>query len=421
MLVIVKKGQEATVKEIFEKWDLPYAEIGKVTDDGMMRVRNGNDVVVNVPARALADDGPLYSREAAPFTPPAPLDLGTVPQVDPLTALPQLLSHPSIASKRWVWRQYDHMVRTGTAVLPGSDAAVFIVREANKILAAATDCNAIYCKLDPSVGSRIAVAECARNLACSGAVPIGVTDNLNFGNPHKPENFYQLRAAVEGISEGCRAFNVPVTGGNVSLYNESPAGAIDPTPTISMVGRIDDVAHITTQAFKEAGDQVLLIGEIGSELGASHYLLAIHGRKEGAPPALDFDKEIAIHQALLGLIRKGLVRSAHDCSEGGLAVTLAESCFGTRFGATVDLGDTDQRPDVVLFNETQGRIVISVSPSDKAAVEAELSRSGVPFRAIGVVTAQADLSITAGASVFAWPVATLNETFESAIPSLMEG
>ncbi|MCE9542016.1 MAG: phosphoribosylformylglycinamidine synthase subunit PurL, partial [Verrucomicrobia bacterium] len=230
MLVIVKKGQEATVKEIFEKWDLPYAEIGKVTDDGMMRVRNGNDVVVNVPARALADDGPLYSREAAPFTPPSPLDLATVPQADPHKALPQLLSHPRIASKRWVWLQYDHMVRTGTAVLPGSDAAVFIVREANKILAAATDCNAIYCKLDPSVGSRIAVAECARNLACSGAVPIGVTDNLNFGNPHKPENFYQLRAAVEGISEGCRAFNVPVTGGNVSLYNESPAGAIDPTP-----------------------------------------------------------------------------------------------------------------------------------------------------------------------------------------------
>jgi phosphoribosylformylglycinamidine synthase len=346
--------------------------------------------------------------------------LATVPQTDPLKALPQLLSHPSIASKRWVWRQYDHMVRTGTAVLPGSDAAVFIVREANKILAAATDCNAIYCKLDPSVGSRIAVAECARNLACSGAVPIGVTDNLNFGNPHKPENFYQLRAAVEGISEGCRAFNVPVTGGNVSLYNESPAGAIDPTPTISMVGRIDEVAHITTQAFKQAGDQIFLIGEIGSELGASHYLLAIHGRKEGAPPALVFDKEIAIHHALLGLIRKGFVRSAHDCSEGGLAVTIAESCFGTNFRATVDLGDTQQRPDVVLFNETQGRIVISVSPSDKAAVEAELSKSGVPFRAIGAVTAQADLSITTGTSVFAWPVATLNETFEGAIPSLME-
>jgi len=420
MLVIVKKGREDVVKRIFEKWDLPYAEIGKVTDDGMMRVRNGNDVVVNIPARSLADDGPLYSREAAPFTPPAPLDLSSLPQADPTTALPQLLAHPSIASKRWVWRQYDHMVRTGTAVLPGSDAAVFIVREANKILAAATDCNAIYCKLDPSVGARIAVAECARNLACSGAVPIGVTDNLNFGNPHKPENFYQLRAAVEGISEGCRSFGVPVTGGNVSLYNESPAGAIDPTPTISMVGTIADAAHITTQAFKEAGDQVYLIGEIGNELGASHYLLAIHGRKEGAPPALDFDKEIAIHNALLGVIRKGFVRSAHDCSEGGLGVAIAESCFGNSLGASIDLGATDQRPDVVLFNETQGRIVISIKASDAATLEKELSVTGVPFCKIGEVTANAELSIKTGTNSCSWSVTSLNEIFEGSIPKFME-
>ena len=421
MLVIVNKGQEDVVKRIFEKWDLPYAEIGIVTDDGQMRVRNGKDIVVDVPARALADDGPLYYREAAQFTPHAPLDLSTVPEADPLKALPSLLSHPSIASKRWIWRQYDHMVRTGTAVLPGSDAAVFIVREAGKILAAATDCNAVYCRLDPLQGARIAMAECARNLACSGAIPIGVTDNLNFGNPHKPENFYQLRAAVEGISEGCRAFDVPVTGGNVSLYNESPAGAIDPTPTISMVGLIDDVAHITTQIFKEAGDQIFLIGEIGSELGGSHYMLAVHGRKEGAPPSLDFEKEKSIHSALLSIIRKGYVQSAHDCSEGGLAVTLAESCFGTKFGAVVDLGPTDQRADVVLFNETQGRIVISVSPSNNSAVETELARSGVPFHRIGTVTGQSDLTITTGASEYSWPVAGLFDVFESAIPSLMEG
>jgi phosphoribosylformylglycinamidine synthase len=421
MLVIVNKGQEAVVKEIFEKWDLPYAEIGVVTDDGQMRVRNGSEVVVDVPARSLADDGPLYSREAAPFTPPAPLDLATVPEADSLKALPALLANPSIASKRWVWRQYDHMVRTGTAVLPGSDAAVFIVREANKILAAATDCNAIYCRLDPMLGARIAVAECARNLACSGAVPIGVTDNLNFGNPHKPENFYQLRAAVEGISEGCRAFNVPVTGGNVSLYNESPAGSIDPTPTISMVGRIDDAAHITTQAFKTVGDQIYLLGVIGSELGASHYLLALHGRKEGAPPVLDFAQEIAIHQALLQLIRKGLVQSAHDCSEGGIAVALAESCFGNSLGATVDLGENELRSDVALFNETQGRIVISVKSENAAAVEAELATSGVSYRTLGAVTDSGDLAITTGASDFVWPVAELNRTFEGTIPALMEG
>ena len=421
MLVIVNKGQESQVTEIFEKWDLPYAEIGVVTDDGMMRVRNGDDVVVEIPARSLADDGPVYYREAAPFTPPAPLDLSTVPYVDPVEVLPRLLAHPSIASKRWVWRQYDHMVRTGTAVLPGSDAAVFIVREANKILAAATDCNAVYCRLDPKQGARIAVAEAARNLACSGAVPIGVTDNLNFGNPHKPENFYQLRAAVEGISEGCIAFNVPVTGGNVSLYNESPAGAIDPTPTISMVGIIDEASHITTQAFKKSGDLIFLLGEIGNELGASHYMLAIHGRKEGAPPALDFDKEIALHQTLLGVIRKGLVQSAHDCAEGGLAVALAESCFGNGLGAAADLCTVDQRPDLTLFNETQGRILITVKPSDAAVLEAELAKTSVPFRQIGTVTDNPDLQIATGASAYNWPVAELSGVFEQAIPSLMEG
>ena len=421
MLVIVNKGQESQVTEIFEKWDLPYAEIGVVTDDGMMRVRNGDDVVVEIPARSLADDGPVYYREAAPFTPPAPLDLSSVPYVDPVEVLPRLLAHPSIASKRWVWRQYDHMVRTGTAVLPGSDAAVFIVREANKILAAATDCNAVYCRLDPKQGARIAVAEAARNLACSGAVPIGVTDNLNFGNPHKPENFYQLRAAVEGISEGCIAFNVPVTGGNVSLYNESPAGAIDPTPTISMVGIIDEASHITTQAFKKSGDLIFLLGEIGNELGASHYMLAIHGRKEGAPPALDFDKEIALHQTLLGVIRKGLVQSAHDCAEGGLAVALAESCFGNGLGAAADLCTVDQRPDLTLFNETQGRILITVKPSDEAVLEAELAKTSVPFRQIGTVTDNPDLQIATGASAYNWPVAELSGVFEQAIPSLMEG
>jgi phosphoribosylformylglycinamidine synthase len=421
MLVIVRKGREDVVKRIFEKWDRPYAEIGIVTDDGMMRVRNGEEVVVNVPARALADDGPLYSREAAPFTPPSQVDLSTIPQADPGEVLPKLLSHPSIASKRWVWRQYDHMVRTGTAVLPGSDAAVFIVREANKILAAATDCNAIYCRLDPAVGARIAVAECARNLACSGAVPLGVTDNLNFGNPHKPENFHQLRAAVEGISEGCRAFGVPVTGGNVSLYNESPAGTIDPTPTISMVGLIEDAAHITTQAFKEVGDQIYLLGETGSELGASHYLLAIHGRKEGAPPIMDFEKEKSIHAALLGVIRKGLVSSAHDCSEGGIAVAIAESTFGTNLGVSIDLGASNERPDVVLFNESQGRIVISVRASNAAVLEKEFISSGVPFRTIGEVTAKPELTIKTGSSAYSWKVIELERTFEDAIPNLMEG
>jgi len=211
-----------------------------------------------------------------------------------------------------------------------------------------------------------------------------------------------------------------VTGGNVSLYNESPAGAIDPTPTISMVGRIDDASHITTQAFKEAGDQVYLLGETGNELGGSHYLLAIHGRKEGAPPAMDFDKEKAIHAALLSVIRKGFVRSAHDCSEGGLAVAIAESTFGTNLGASIDLGVTNDRPDVVLFNETQGRIVLSTKASDTIALEKELTASGVPFRKIGEVTTQAELLIKTGSNAYSWKVFALNETFERAILELME-
>ena len=219
-----------------------------------MRVLDHGKIVAEIPAAKLADEAPLYDREAQAATRrPPPLDLATLPEADIAPRCSRCSRIPSIASKNWVYRQYDHMVRAGTMVLPGSDAAVFLVREANKILAATSDCNALYCALDPREGARIAVAEAARNLACTGAVPLAVTDNLNFGNPHKPENFWQLRECVEGLAEGCRAFNTPVTGGNVSLYNESPAGAIDPTPTVGMVGLIDDERHVTTSRFQERG------------------------------------------------------------------------------------------------------------------------------------------------------------------------
>ncbi len=419
MLVIVKKGEEDHVRAIFEKWDLPYAHVGYVKDDGMMRVLEGGQTVVEIPARQLADEAPLYSREAAPKVAPAALDLASVPASDPVAALPALLSHPSIASKQWVWRQYDHMVRLGATVLPGSDAAVFIVREADKILAASTDCNAIYCKQDPREGARIAVAEAARNLACTGAHPLAVTDNLNFGNPHKPENFLQLREAIEGLAEACRAFDTPVTGGNVSLYNESPAGAIDPTPTVGMVGLVADPAHVTTQFFKQAGDEIFLVGEPGSELGASHYLLAIHGRKEGAPPTLDYAKELAVQNAVRSLIHKGLVASAHDCAEGGLAVALAESCISgpTPFGASVALAPDAPRADVVLFNESQSRILVTTR--DAGAVEAALREAGVPFSRIGSVTGSDSLEVATAGSVFRWPLDTLAGAWSRTIPECM--
>ncbi len=422
MLVIVNKGEEDKVRAIFEKWDLPYAEVGVVNDDGMMRVREGDSVAVEIPARKLADDAPLYAREVAEKKSPEPLDLSAIPEADPVAALKTLLAHPSIASKRWVWRQYDHMVRLGATVLPGSDAAVFVVREANKILAASTDCNAIYCRQDPREGAKIAVAEAARNIACTGAIPLALTDNLNFGNPHKPENFLQLREAVEGLAEACRKFDTPVTGGNVSLYNESPAGAIDPTPTVGMVGIVEDHKHVTTQFFKEAGDAIILIGSPGDELGASHYLLAVHGLKAGPPPKLDYDTELAVQDAVRFLIREGLVQSAHDCAEGGLAVALAESCMSGEkiLGANIELTPDATRVDVSLFNESQSRIVISVAPDNAESVLAALESRGVPAQRIGTVHADPNLGISAAGKSFDWPLDDLRQTWGAAIGDLMD-
>src|SRR3989475_1251852 len=269
MLIIAKRGKENLVREVFDKWDVPCAEIGHVTDDGMMRVRNNSTIAAEIPAKALAEEAPIYSPEVKPVV-AAIDDRGGADSatIDSHEALRQLLREPTIASKNWVYRQYDHTVRTGTIVKPGSDAAVFFVRYADKILAATTDCNSLYCRLDPREGGKIAVAEAARNLTCSGAKPVAVTDNLNFGNPYKPENFWQLRKAVEGIAEACRAFGTPVTGGNVSLYNESPAGVVDPTPSIGMVGLIDKEEYITTQWFKYEGDVIILIGAIASTVAA---------------------------------------------------------------------------------------------------------------------------------------------------------
>ncbi len=420
MLIIVKRGEEQTVKDIFEKWDLPYAEIGRVTDDGMMRVLENGAVVSEIPAKQLADDAPVYKREAQPRPLPDPLDLDTVPFADPQAALPLLLAHPSIASKNWVYRQYDHTVRAGTLVAPGSDAAVFLIREANKILAATTDCNALFCALDPREGARHAVAEAARNLSCSGAVPLAVTDNLNFGNPYKPENFWQLRESVEGLAEACRAWKIPVTGGNVSLYNESPGGVVDPTPTVGMAGLIEDEKHITTQFFKDAGDAILLLGGEGSELGASHYLKVIHGRKEGLPPRLDFAREIAIQEAVRILIVGGWVKSAHDCSEGGLAVALAECCISgrNRLGASVTLVGAEMRTDQVLFNESASRIVVTVSAENADSALLLLGGMDITASRIGEVGGDT-LSIRAGESRFAWPVAELYKGWYSAIGDLM--
>jgi phosphoribosylformylglycinamidine (FGAM) synthase-like enzyme len=330
-----------------------------------------------------------------------------------------LLSSPTIASKNWVWRQYDHMVQHGTAVLPGSDAAVLRINlnrpdlgvapvgrqssaaasgngensaagdsratVSEKFIAFSTDCNATYCYLDPHEGGKAAVVEAARNLVCSGARPVAVTDNLNFGNPMKPEIFWQLRGSVEGIAEACRALGTPVIGGNVSLYNESPAGAVDPTPVVGMMGIIDDAKHITTQWFKNSGDAIVLLGEPAEDtdslgLGGSEYLKRIHRLKVGVPPRVDLKEAKLLHDALLEMIRAGVVRSAHDCSEGGLAVALAECCISNPFaghngsngfiGATIDLSSFEERLDGLLFGESQSRVIISCRQEDLTKVRA---------------------------------------------------
>lgn len=447
MLIIAKRGKENVVREIFAKWDVPCAEIGRVTGDGMMRVRNNGSIAAEIPAKPLAEEAPLYEREAKKLTTGSTEDTAILKKISPssvVESLKLLLTDPTIASKNWVYRQYDHTVRTGTVVKPGSDAAVFYIREANKILAATTDCNSLYCALDPREGGRIAVAEAARNLTCSGARPLAVTDNLNFGNPYKPENFWQLREAIEGMAEACRTFSTPVTGGNVSLYNESPAGVVDPTPTVAMVGLIDEEKHITTQWFKNEGDTIILVGGTGAVpsqefrddtavappgLGGSRFLKVCFGKKIGPVPKLNIELEIAVQNAVRDLIRLGLVRSAHDCSEGGLAVALAESCFDPNrlLGAEVDCshrpaGDVDASHSdaaTALFNEAQSRIIISCSPKNAERVLSELKSKNVPHAQIGSVIRDA-LRISVCGQNFSWRTVELHDLWWNAIRHAVE-
>src|ERR1700730_13972680 len=420
MLIIVQRGQEAKVKEVFEKWDLPYALVGEVTDDGMMRVLNHRRMEVKIPPAKLANDAPVYEREAIGCQAAPELRIEDVPMVDLQTSLVELLAHPTIASKNWVFRQYDHTVRAGTVVPPGSDAAVFYVREANKYLAATTDCNSLYCKMSPREGARIAVAEAARNLVCSGAKPVAVTDNLNFGNPYQPENFWQLREAVEGLAEACVRFGTPVTGGNVSLYNQNPSGAIDPTPTVGMGGVIGQEHSITRQHFRDASDVIYLIGPVGYELGASQYLKIIHGRKEFLPPRLSYDLELGVQAVVLALIQKGLVKSAHDCSEGGFGVAIAESCISgeRKIGASVDFGHWPERLDQILFNESQSRVMISVGPEDTAALEAMCTAAEIQFGRVGVVGGS-DLIVSTQREALRWDIAELYQAWYSSIERAM--
>jgi phosphoribosylformylglycinamidine synthase len=459
MLIIVQKGREDDVKRIFDKWDLPWAEIGQVTDTGRMLVRNHGQVVADIPAKKLADEAPVYQREAREpdyIAAVRAFTLAGVPDTpDAVGVLKTLLAWPTIASKNWVYRQYDHMVRDASAVGPGSDAAVLRIKEDSlpalptsaatpasspipeKFIALTVDGNAGYVYLDPYEGGKIVVAEAARNLACTGAVPLGVTDNLNFGNPFNPEIFWQLREAVRGLADGCRAFNAPVTGGNVSLYNQSPNGPIDPTPTVAMVGLIEKPEHVTTQWFKDEGDAIILLGDLVDSadpllgLGGSAYLQRIHGLKTGTPPRCDLEREKDLNLALRALIHSGAVKSAHDCSEGGLAVAVAECCISQQvacetprlIGAQLDLsaGAPDgTRLDALLFGEAQGRFVISTSALDAVKVVARAKLLGVSAARIGAVGGD-KLQIKAGAAELSWLVAELHDLWWNSIARAVDG
>jgi phosphoribosylformylglycinamidine synthase len=330
MLLIVKQGREAEVEAIFEKWDLHAVRIGEVTADNMLRIRDHGVLVAEVPNRALTDEGPVYRR---PFQPPADLaDRQRMPTVTagilPTSsdALLQLLGTPGIASKRWIYRQFDYMVRTNTIVLAGLGAAVVRVKGTNRALAMSVDGNGRFCQLDPRQGARLAVAEASRNVACAGGEPIGATNCLNFGNPERPEIMWQFAEAVAGIGEACRALGTPITGGNVSLYNETDGRPILPTPVIGVVGVIEDSSHVRTRVFPEAGLDIVLLGDNLGELGGSEYLKTIVGTIAGTPPALDLARERALQQFLVSETGVGVVRSAHDCSDGGFAVALTECC-----------------------------------------------------------------------------------------------
>jgi len=391
MLAIVDKDKLQEVKKVFARWHVPVDVIGKVTDDGMVRVKENGEVVAEVPAAALVE-APVYQRKATRpkyLAKVNKLDLALIKQPkDYNHALVQLLSDPTLASKGWIFKHGDPRVAKGIIVACGSDAGVAVVPGTKKAIAATTDCNSTYCYLDPFSGGAIAVAEAARNIVCSGAKPLAITDGINFGNPKNPEVFWQFKQAALGISRACRALNTPVVSGNVSFNNENPKGSVDPTPIVGMVGVLKDKAKAMTQYFKSKGDVILLLGKNKQELGGSEYLKIIHGLKKGNAPSIDLRLEKCVQKTTLEVIEKGLVRSTHDCSEGGLAFALTESCISDsskKLGATVNIDPKGMRLDALLFGETQSRIILSANLKNVKKILQIAKKNRTPVSIIGEV------------------------------------
>jgi len=430
MLVVAEPHRVPAIQAICRKWELDATEIGHVTDDGLFRVKHHGLTVAEIPGQQLVDDCPIYTPEARE-APAAVARRRARPKhaarVGVTEALEALLDTPSIASKRWVYEQYDSTVQAATVLGPGSDAGVFRVGEESFALAVSVDCNNRLVGLDPYEGGKAAVAESARNVACTGAMPLGITDCLNFGNPEKPEVFFQFREACRGIADACRAFGTPVTGGNVSFYNESPTGAVDPTPTVGMVGLLRRAADRVPSHFQAAGDRIVVVGATEGHLGGSAYWAELCDFIGGHAPPVDLEHEARLQRFLVAAAEARLIRSAHDCSEGGLAVTIAESAIGgpyaeRTFGAIVDLQSyaPGLTPEQVLYGEDQGRVVLSVAPAALPGLRAMLVRHGLRGYLAGEVRAPGTaLEVVVPGGVHRWPVDRLRSVYDDAIPRRM--
>lgn len=425
MLVVIRRGFEKEVKEIFNKWDLNCVEIGTVTDTGNLDLYMGKKKVGSVPAWHLVLGGgaPVYQRETKEpeyLKKLHDVDLKKIPEPkDYNAALLKLMASHSIADKSWIYRQYDHTVRTNTVIAPGGSAAVLRIKRTNKAIATKTDGNGRYTYLNPYRGGAIAVAESARNVVCTGAKPIAITNCLNFGNPYDPEIYYQFKQAVTGMGDACGVFNTPVTGGNVSFYNESPDGAIYPTPVIGMIGLIENIKHITTSHFKNDGDFIVMLGTLKGELGGSEYLKVIHNKVVGDAPTIDLTFEKRVHRACLEAIRNGIVNSATDISDGGLAVAIAESCIANPnkpLGASIYIS-RKLRDDEILFGETQSVIILSISENSLLDIERIAAKNIVPCFTIGRVKDDNRLKMNDSINV---SLDDLINAYRSAIPDMMK-
>jgi phosphoribosylformylglycinamidine synthase subunit PurL len=420
MLLVARSDRVDEVRRIFRKWDLDAVVIGRVTDSGRVVLSFEGQVVADLPAAPLSDQAPVYDRPRSGVSPAPPGRWREEPEpADYGDCLRRILASPNVAEKTWIWTQYDHMVGTNTVERPGGDAALVRVKGTAKALALKSDVNPFFCALDPYRGGAIAVAEAARSIACTGATPLAITDCLNFGSPERPEVMAQFEAAVRGISDACRALEVPVVSGNVSFYNETDGRAIPPTPTVGMVGLLEDVERRVRMPFREAGDLVALLGTTRDELGGSEFLRTIRGRDEGPCPEVDLQAERRLVHLLAGLAHRRKLASAHDLSDGGLAVALAECAMKSGLGAAIAL-DSDVRPGALLFGESTGRALVSFEPKAEAAVRAAAEQSGVPIAVIGRVAGDRLRIALRGRTLVDEPVAALHDLWSTAFARALE-